>query len=76
MFLKGFGNGSDQQLISDMKELTKEFQESEVEIVAEKQQQKEIRLIGRQRKIRGLTLWEYRKPKNYSLHNSRNRTFK
>jgi hypothetical protein len=42
-----------------MKELTKEFEESEVEIVAEKQQQKEIKLVGRQRKIRGLTLWEF-----------------
>lgn len=42
-----------------MKELTKEFEESEVEIVAEKQQQKEIKLIGRQRKIRGHILWEF-----------------
>lgn len=42
-----------------MKELTKEFEETEVEIVAEQQQRKEIKLIGRQRKVRGLTLWEF-----------------
>jgi len=42
-----------------MKELTKEFEESEVEIVAEQQQKKEIKLIGRQRKIRGHILWEF-----------------
>jgi hypothetical protein len=42
-----------------MKELTQEFQENEVEIVEEKQIKKEIKLIGRQRKIRGLILWEY-----------------
>lgn len=42
-----------------MKELTKAFQDSEVEIVAEKQQQKTVKLIDRQRKIRGHILWEY-----------------
>jgi hypothetical protein len=42
-----------------MKEITKEFEESEVEIVAEQQQRKEIKLIGRQRKIRGHILWEF-----------------
>jgi 16S rRNA C1402 (ribose-2'-O) methylase RsmI len=42
-----------------MKELTKEFSETEVEIVAEKQQQKVIKLIDQQRKIRGLILWQY-----------------
>jgi hypothetical protein len=42
-----------------MKELTKDFQESEVEIVEEKQERKEFKLIGRQRKVRGLTLWEF-----------------
>lgn len=30
-----------------------------IEIVAEQQQKKEIKLIGRQRKIRGLILWEF-----------------
>ena len=29
------------------------------EIVAEQEKKKEIKLIGRQRKVRGLTLWEY-----------------
>lgn len=42
-----------------MKELTNEFKETEVEIVVEKQQRKEIKLLGSQRKIPGLTLWEY-----------------
>ncbi len=32
---------------------------NEVEIVEERQQRKELRLIGQQRKIRGLTLFEY-----------------
>jgi hypothetical protein len=49
-----------------MKELTKEFSETEVEIVAEKQQQKVIKLIDRQRKIRGHVLWEYNQ-KTYVL---------
>ncbi len=41
-----------------MKELLKdEFQE--VQIVEEKQQRKEIKLIGQQRKIPGLTLFEF-----------------
>jgi mannose/fructose/N-acetylgalactosamine-specific phosphotransferase system component IIB len=42
-----------------MKELIKDFKESEVEIAVEKQQRKEIKLIGRQRKIRGHILWEF-----------------
>lgn len=42
-----------------MKEVLKPFEDSEVEIVAEKQQQKVIKLIDRQRRIRGHTLWEY-----------------
>lgn len=42
-----------------MKEVTKDFQENEVEIVAEQQQKKEIKLIGQQRKIPGHTLFEY-----------------
>lgn len=42
-----------------MKELTKDFQENEVEIVEEQQQRKEFKLIGQQRKIRGLILWEF-----------------
>lgn len=43
-----------------MKELLKdEFQDSQVEIVEEKQQRKEIKLIGQQRKVPGLTLWEF-----------------
>lgn len=42
-----------------MKELTKTFEDGEVEIVAEKQQQKVIKLIDRKRKIRGHILWEY-----------------
>lgn len=42
-----------------MRELINEFKETEVEIVAEKQQRKEIKLLGSQRKIPGLTLWEY-----------------
>lgn len=39
----------------------KELQEidSKVEIVEEQQQRKEIKLIGRQRRVRGLTLWEF-----------------
>jgi len=43
-----------------MKELLKdEFQDSQIQIVEEKQQRKEIKLIGQQRKIPGLTLWEF-----------------
>lgn len=42
-----------------MKELTKDFKDNEVEIVVEKEHRKEIRLIGQQRKISGLTLWEF-----------------
>lgn len=43
-----------------MKELFRDsFDSNKVEIVEEKQQKKEIKLIGQQRKIRGLTLWEY-----------------
>lgn len=55
-----------------MKELTKEFEDSEVEIVAEKQQQKVIKLIDRQRKIRGHILWEY----NQETHDLSPATFK
>jgi hypothetical protein len=42
-----------------MKEILKGFKDGEIEIAVEKQQQKEIKLIGSQRKIRGLILWEY-----------------
>lgn len=43
-----------------MKELLREsFKENEIEIREEKQQRKEIKLIGQQRKVPGLTLWEY-----------------
>lgn len=42
-----------------MKELLQEHKDTKVEIVVEKQQKKEIKLIGRQRKIQGLTLWEF-----------------
>lgn len=42
-----------------MKELIQDFKDAEIEIAVEKQQRKEIKLIGRQRKIRGLTLWEF-----------------
>lgn len=42
-----------------MKEVIKDFKETEVEITIEKQQQKEIKLLGRQRKIRGHILWEF-----------------
>jgi len=42
-----------------MKEVTQDHFDTEVEIVAEQQQKKEIKLIGQQRKIPGLTLWEY-----------------
>lgn len=39
--------------------LTEEIIEKPIEIVAEQQQKKEIRFIGQQRKISGLTLWEF-----------------
>lgn len=55
-----------------MKELLKPFEESEVEIVAEKQQQKVIKLIGQQRKIRGHILWEY----NHKTHELNPATYK
>lgn len=42
-----------------MKELTQEFKDTKVEIVSEKEQKKEVKLIGRQRRIPGLTLWEF-----------------
>lgn len=43
-----------------MKELLKDsFDSNKVEIVEEKQQRKEIKLIGQQRRIPGLTLFEY-----------------
>lgn len=47
-----------------MKELIKDFEENKVEIVAEQQQKKQIKLLGKQRKIRGLKLWEYNSSKN------------
>jgi hypothetical protein len=55
-----------------MKELIKGFEDSEVEIVAEKQQQKGIKLIDRQRKIRGHILWEY----NQETHELKPATYK
>jgi hypothetical protein len=42
-----------------MKEILQGFKDSEIEIRDEQQQKKEIKLIGRQRKVRGLTLFEY-----------------
>lgn len=42
-----------------MKELNNQFKDSKVEIVSEQQQRKELKLIGKQRKIKGLILWEY-----------------
>lgn len=43
-----------------MKELLKDsFESNKVEIVEEEQQKKELKLIGQQRKMPGLTLWEY-----------------
>lgn len=42
-----------------MKEVTESFKETTVEIVEERQQEKQIKLIGRQRHIPGLTLWEF-----------------
>lgn len=42
-----------------MKELSENFKENAVQIVEEKQQRKEIKLIGRQRRIPGLILWEF-----------------
>jgi len=45
-----------------MKELFKDsFESNKVEIVEEQQQKKEIKLIGQQRKVPGLILWEYNK---------------
>lgn len=42
-----------------MKELTHKYKESEIVIVEEQQQRKEIKLIGSQNKIKGLTLWQF-----------------
>lgn len=42
-----------------MKEVLQSFRDSKIEIRDEQQQKKEIKLIGRQRKVRGLTLFEY-----------------
>jgi hypothetical protein len=42
-----------------MKVLQDDLKENQVEIVEEQQLRKEIKLIGQQRKIRGLTLWEF-----------------
>jgi hypothetical protein len=42
-----------------MKEVIQDFNETKVEITAEKEQRKEIKLIGQQRKIPGLILWEF-----------------
>jgi hypothetical protein len=39
--------------------LTEDFNSDKIEIQEEQQQKKEIKLIGQQRKIKGLTLWEY-----------------
>lgn len=41
-----------------MKELIKDFQDNKIEIVEEEQQKKELTLLGQQRKIKGLILWE------------------
>lgn len=42
-----------------MKELTQEHRETEIVIVSEQQQRKELKLLGRNRKIKGHTLWEF-----------------
>lgn len=42
-----------------MKELTKDFKDNEVNISEERQEKKSTQLIGKQRKIPGLTTWEY-----------------
>jgi hypothetical protein len=42
-----------------MKELIQDFKETKVEITTEQEQKKEIKLIGQQRKIPGLILWEF-----------------
>lgn len=42
-----------------MKELTKDFKDNEVHISEECQEKKSTQLIGKQRKIPGLTTWEY-----------------
>lgn len=42
-----------------MKEVTESFKETSVEIREERQQEKQIKLIGKQRKVPGLTLWEF-----------------
>lgn len=47
-----------------MKELIQDHKETKVEIVSEQQQKKEIKLIGQQRKVPGLTLWEYNEKTN------------
>jgi hypothetical protein len=41
-----------------MKEV-QDFNQDKIEVQIEQQQKKEIKLIGKQRKIPGLTLWEY-----------------
>lgn len=42
-----------------MKEITKDFKENEVSISEERQEKKTVHSIGKQRKIPGLTTWEY-----------------
>jgi hypothetical protein len=42
-----------------MREITNELQESKIEIQTEKEQRKEIKLIGQQRRVRGHILWEF-----------------
>jgi hypothetical protein len=42
-----------------MKQITPHDKETEIVILSEQQQRKEIKLIGRQNKIPGLTLWEF-----------------
>lgn len=42
-----------------MRELTQEYKDTVIEIVEAKEQRKEIKLIGQQRKIKGLTLYEF-----------------
>jgi hypothetical protein len=39
--------------------LTQDFNSDKIEIQEQQQQKKEIKLIGQQRKIKGLTLWEF-----------------
>jgi len=47
-----------------MKELEQPIQDQGIEIVAEQEKKKEVRLIERQRRIPGLILWQYNAESN------------